>query len=176
GGEKISPLAIDAALRALPGVADAAAFGIPHPRLGEELVAAVVPAPGIVLDEAPLLAAARTVLGARRVPRRIWFVTELPRTGTGKVARHALAQHVGYDAARADNAIASAAPPADPAIVAALGLLWAAALGVERVEPDVDFFLLGGDSLRGAALLGEVRTALGVALPVEALFDDVSTI
>jgi len=45
----ISPAKIDSVLRALPGVADAAAFGIPHPRRGEEFVAAIVRAPSSAL-------------------------------------------------------------------------------------------------------------------------------
>ena len=53
GGDKISPAEVDAALLSLSGVADAATFGIAHPRLGQEVVAAVVRRPGaaVTADE-----------------------------------------------------------------------------------------------------------------------------
>ena len=90
GGDKISPLEVDRALRAIGGVADAAAFGVPHPTLGEEVVAAVVRAPGATATETDLMSAAAERLGARRAPRRIWFVDALPRNAAGKVMRSRL--------------------------------------------------------------------------------------
>ena len=105
GGDKIAPLEIDAALHALPGVVDAAAFGVPHPRLGEEVVAAVVAQDASSFDTDAALAQLRAVLGARRAPRRIWIVDALPRNDAGKVLRRSMAAWVGFDpAAHADAA------------------------------------------------------------------------
>jgi acyl carrier protein len=58
----------------------------------------------------------------------------------------------------------------------ALGALWAGALRRDRVGLDDNFFMLGGDSLRGARLLTEVNAAFGCDLQVPALFDDANTV
>jgi len=58
----------------------------------------------------------------------------------------------------------------------ALTGLWAAALGIARVGRDDDFFMLGGDSLRGAQLLDQVLAVFGVEIPVDALFDEAATV
>jgi acyl-CoA synthetase (AMP-forming)/AMP-acid ligase II/acyl carrier protein len=170
GGEKISPVEVDAVLRSLGGVADAGSFGIAHPRLGEELVAAVVPAPGVTLDASALLQQARALLGAKRTPRRLWFVDRLPRTESAKLKRSELPALVGLLPASATLADDAAAD------TSALAALWAAVLDVERVAADDDFFLLGGDSLRAAALLGRVQGQFGVTIPIVAVFAEASTV
>jgi acyl-CoA synthetase (AMP-forming)/AMP-acid ligase II len=176
GGEKISPAEIDAVLRSLPGIADAGAFPVPHPRLGEEVVAAVVLHPGTVADEAALLARAREVLGANRAPRRLWFVPRLPRTEAGKLRRGELPAWVGYDPTGLPAPEGDVqAPPMSP-LEAALAELWASVLEQPAVPLSADFFLLGGDSLRGTRLLGRVRAVLGVDLPLRALFADARTV
>ena len=92
GGEKIAPHEIDDVLRAHPAVADAAAFGLPQPRLGEEAAAAVVlRAPGAI-DARELRRWAAVRLSPHKIPRRIWFVDQLPRTGSGKVQRGVLTE------------------------------------------------------------------------------------
>jgi len=173
GGEKIAPQEIDAVLRSVAGVEDAAAFGVPHPVLGEEVVAAVVRATGSGVDAIALAARVRAALGDRRTPRRIWFVDDLPRSATGKVARAALPAHVGFRAAEREAISATGA--ASPLEIA-LAALWSAALHRSSTGLDEDFFLVGGDSLRGAALLAQVRAVFGVAIPVQALFDEASTV
>ncbi|CAG0991534.1 malonyl-CoA/methylmalonyl-CoA synthetase [Burkholderiales bacterium] len=173
GGEKIAPLEIDAVLNAMPGVAEAATFGVPHPTLGEEVVAAVIRAPAATVDAGQLIAGVRAALGERRAPRRIWFVESLPRTGTGKVRRSALPDWVASrDAAPAEETPAARATPLEIAVAA----LWAAMLRTGRVDVHEDFFMLGGDSLRGAKLLDQVRSAFGVELSVQSLFGDANTI
>ena len=74
GGEKISPVEIDLAIESLPGVKEAAAFGIPHPTLGEEMVAAVVREENATIDEAQVVEHVLARAGARNVPRRVYFV------------------------------------------------------------------------------------------------------
>ena len=90
GGEKIGPMEIDLALESIAGVREAAAFALPHPTLGEELVAAVVREPGTMLTESELIDQARARLVARHVPRRIFLIESLPRGEGGKVLRKAL--------------------------------------------------------------------------------------
>ncbi|MFI4923551.1 MAG: AMP-binding protein [Vicinamibacteria bacterium] len=172
GGDKISPLEVDAALRSIPGVADAAAFGVAHPTLGEELVAAVVRAEDAVLTEADVADAARARLGARRAPRRVWFVDALPRNEAGKVVRSRLAALVGYVA---PSAASAREEPARSPLEAAIAALWAAALDVPHVAPDARFGDMGGDAERASLLLGQVRDVFGVTLAPHALDDATAT-
>jgi acyl-CoA synthetase (AMP-forming)/AMP-acid ligase II len=95
GGEKIVPHEIDEVLRSHPAVSDAAAFPLPHPRLGEEAAAAVILGSSRLLSERELRRWAAGRLSPHKVPRRIWIVTELPRTGSGKVQRGELARRFG---------------------------------------------------------------------------------
>jgi acyl-CoA synthetase (AMP-forming)/AMP-acid ligase II len=87
GGEKIVPDEVDATLRSHPAVVDAAVFGVPDPLLGEDLVAAVVLQHNQTVARKVIHAWLLDRLPMFKVPRRIWFVTELPRTATGKVQR-----------------------------------------------------------------------------------------
>jgi acyl-CoA synthetase (AMP-forming)/AMP-acid ligase II len=85
GGEKIAPGEVDEVLLQHPAVAEAVCFGVPHPTWGEEVAAAVVlsgPA-----DARDILRHCRERLAAFKVPKRLYIVTELPRTPTGKIQR-----------------------------------------------------------------------------------------
>lgn len=93
GGEQISPAEIDRVLVEHPAVAEAAAFGVPDDRLGEDVVAAVVVRVGMDVTVRELRRFLFDRLGLSRAPRRIWFVETLPRTATGKVRRGALTGH-----------------------------------------------------------------------------------
>ncbi|MGV2921323.1 class I adenylate-forming enzyme family protein, partial [Streptomyces alfalfae] len=92
GGVNVHPAEVEAVLRRLPGVADAAVAGREHPVLGEEPVGYVVAAPGgAAPDRGALLAACRAELSAAKVPADLYEVDRIPRTATGKVQRFALA-------------------------------------------------------------------------------------
>lgn len=91
GGEKISLVAVDRAAASLPGVADAAAYTIAHPTLGEDVAVALVRAPAATIDVADVVAHLRMTLGAAQAPRVVRFVAALPRTDSGKVVRRLLA-------------------------------------------------------------------------------------
>ena len=70
GGEKISPLEIDEALVRHPAVAEAAAFAVPHPRLGEDVAAAVVLRPGMTVSPARAARYLRIRLPRSKCPDR----------------------------------------------------------------------------------------------------------
>ncbi len=89
GGEKIAPREIDDVLLQHPAVAEAVAFGAPHPRWGEEVAAAVVLRSEA--SEKDLLAFARERLADYKVPRKLFIVERIPRTATGKIQRRAVA-------------------------------------------------------------------------------------
>jgi acyl-CoA synthetase (AMP-forming)/AMP-acid ligase II len=76
-------------------VEEACVFGIPHPELGEDVVAAVVIRPGADVTERLLRVRVASRLSPQKVPRSITFVTEIPKTPTGKPMRSALAAAAG---------------------------------------------------------------------------------
>jgi oxalate---CoA ligase len=90
GGEKISPSEIDDALQRHPDVAEAAAFAAPHPRLGEDVAAAVVLREGATVTPLELREFLLPRLAQFKIPRRIVFVDRLPKGTTGKVQRQRL--------------------------------------------------------------------------------------
>jgi acyl-CoA synthetase (AMP-forming)/AMP-acid ligase II len=84
GGYKVQPEVVRAALERVPGVAEAAVVGVSDERLGAVPVAAVERRPGVVLDEAEVLAAAGAHLARYEVPVSVTVVDALPRTASGK--------------------------------------------------------------------------------------------
>src|SRR5258708_5062605 len=91
GGEKISPLDIDAVLLSNPKVLEAASFGEADKIYGENVQAAVILRPGIQATESELQVYCRTRLSSFEVPQRIHIVANFPRTAKGSTDRHALA-------------------------------------------------------------------------------------
>ncbi|MCX7889668.1 MAG: AMP-binding protein [Rhodobacteraceae bacterium] len=90
GGLNVYPKEVELALDALPGVLESAVFGVPHPDLGEAVVAAVVARPGARPDPAALSGALTGGLAAFKRPRHIAIVAELPRNTMGKVQKNLL--------------------------------------------------------------------------------------
>jgi acyl-CoA synthetase (AMP-forming)/AMP-acid ligase II len=95
GGEKISPLEVDAALMDHPAVQQVVTFAVPHPKLGEEVAAAVVLRDGMTANEADIRSFAAARLAAFKVPRRIIVLDEIPKGATGKLQRIGLAEKLG---------------------------------------------------------------------------------
>eukprot|EP00743_Colponemidia_sp_Colp-15_P007131 GILK01007695.1.p1 GENE.GILK01007695.1~~GILK01007695.1.p1 ORF type:complete len:583 (-),score=115.75 GILK01007695.1:581-2281(-) len=94
GGEKISPLEIDAVLLQHPDVAEAVAFGAPHELYGQDVQAAVVlkdKRDGNGQDEENIIAFCRKSLSSFKCPKRLYFLKELPRTAVGKIQRRNVA-------------------------------------------------------------------------------------
>ncbi|GAA2862941.1 AMP-binding protein [Pseudonocardia halophobica] len=88
GGENVSPTEVEAVLRRLDGVLDAAVVGIPDPRFGEVVGAVVVLAEGVGAQAVHRLAeAAAAELAGFKVPTRWYRATALPYTTTGKLQR-----------------------------------------------------------------------------------------
>lgn len=87
GGFNVAPTEVENALRQHPDVEDAAVVGLPSDHSGEEVVAAVVCAPGRRVDIEELREFARGILTPYKVPRRIFLVDELPKSLIGKVLR-----------------------------------------------------------------------------------------
>jgi O-succinylbenzoic acid--CoA ligase len=87
GGENVSPAEVEAALAEHPDVVESAVFARPHPLWGEAITALVVARPGAELAQAALRAHCLERLARFKVPKAFELVSELPRTGSGKVRR-----------------------------------------------------------------------------------------
>jgi long-chain acyl-CoA synthetase len=92
GGFNVYEAQVEAALNELPEVADSAMAGLPDERLGEVPVAAVVLTAGATGDADAIRQQLRSRLAAYELPRRVIFVTAMPRLDTGKVDRRGVAR------------------------------------------------------------------------------------
>ena len=90
GGFNVYPKEVEAAIQALPGVADAAVIGVPHPDFGEGVVAVVVPRARARLDERQMQTALAGELARYKLPKRIFFADALPLNAMGKVRKDEL--------------------------------------------------------------------------------------
>jgi malonyl-CoA/methylmalonyl-CoA synthetase len=90
GGLNVYPKEIEAEIDALPGVAESAVIGLPHPDFGEAVTAVVARASGATLEEAEVIAALRPRLAGFKLPKRVLVVDQLPRNAMGKVQKAAL--------------------------------------------------------------------------------------
>lgn len=94
GGYNIYPREIDEVLYEHPQVADAVCVGVPHKTRGEILKAYIVPKKGEEIDKKELTAFCRQKLANYKVPKKIEFRQELPKTIVGKVLRRVLREEV----------------------------------------------------------------------------------
>jgi len=95
GGENVYCSEVEAAIFEHPGIHEVAVFGLPHDRLGEEVVAAVQPSAGTTLDLDDLTAFLAERLAPFKIPSQ-WFVrTEpLPRGATGKILKREIRDRI----------------------------------------------------------------------------------
>jgi fatty-acyl-CoA synthase len=90
GGENIAPKEIEEVLRTHPAVSDAAVFGVPDARFGEEVVAAIRLKPGAIAGQEEIRDFVRARLARFKVPRHVEFVEWFPQTASGKIQRFRL--------------------------------------------------------------------------------------
>lgn len=90
GGYNVYPAEVEGAINELPGVAESAVVGVPHPDFGEVGVALVIAQPGQRPDPEAILAALRARLANYKIPKRCVVVDELPRNAMGKVQKNLL--------------------------------------------------------------------------------------
>ncbi|WP_338674984.1 thioester reductase domain-containing protein [Streptomyces sp. SCSIO 30461] len=194
GGENIHPVEIEDVIRTAVGVADAAVGGEPHEVLGEVPVAYVVPGPEGV-DVPALLEHCRARLSFFKVPEKVYAVERVPRTASGKITRHLLAEAaprllgsasagglgtasrgggVAGDGAWADRLAAMTAAGRSRAVLDLVRTEVALAIGVEgpeQVSPTRPFVDLGLGSLVVVAVGQRLSAQIGIRLPATAVFD-----
>jgi len=95
GGEKISPREVDEILMDHPAVAQVVCFGMPHPKLGEEVAAVVVLREGQQATERELQEFVAQHAADFKVPKKVLFMAEIPKGATGKLQRIGLAKQLG---------------------------------------------------------------------------------
>ncbi|HYN26824.1 MAG TPA: malonyl-CoA synthase, partial [Burkholderiales bacterium] len=95
GGYNVYPREIELVLDALPGVAESAVIGLPHPDFGEAVTAVVVPQKDASLDSAAVIGAVKNTLANYKVPKAVHFVDDLPRNAMGKVQKALLRERYG---------------------------------------------------------------------------------
>jgi len=88
-GINVYPREIEEVIHQFPGVKEAAVVGWPDARRGELPVAFVAPNEGVTLDEKAMIQFVRQKLADYKVPRRVVFMTTLPRNATGKILKTA---------------------------------------------------------------------------------------
>jgi acyl-CoA synthetase (AMP-forming)/AMP-acid ligase II/thioesterase domain-containing protein/acyl carrier protein len=171
-GEKIAPREIDEALLADADISEALAFAIPHPTLGEDVGAVVVPADKDHFDASAVLDRLRARLSDHKIPRRLVVVEALPLGATGKPARIGLAEKLGLGTTSAGSP--DAVPDSDP-LVAAVGAVLGSVLGLPAVGPHDDFVAIGGDSLSALTAAIAIEDAFGVSIPAGMLLGTAGT-
>ena len=90
GGYNVYPAEIEGYINDMPGVAESALVGVPHPDFGEAGVAVVIAKPGASLDAAQILAELKAKLANFKIPKQCFVVNELPRNTMGKVQKNLL--------------------------------------------------------------------------------------
>jgi long-chain acyl-CoA synthetase len=90
GGYNIYPREVEEVLFTHPAIAEAAVIGVPHPSMGEEVVAIVVLKPGADATEEDIIGYCKQRLAAYKYPRQVRFASELPKGPTGKILKREL--------------------------------------------------------------------------------------
>jgi acyl-CoA synthetase (AMP-forming)/AMP-acid ligase II/acyl carrier protein len=175
GGEKIAPTEVERVLGEHPAIARACVFGVAHPSLGEEVVAAVVPTTGSLASERAIIEFARARLAAFKVPRRILFTSDFPKGATGKTDRRALAD--AYTSLEAKEAPAPSGPAgARSDVETEIAVMWSTIANTGSIGRDTDLFLSGGDSLKLAQLIAALQHRFGVEPSMRQIFDEGATV
>jgi malonyl-CoA/methylmalonyl-CoA synthetase len=90
GGYNVYPKEVELAIDELPDVKESAVVGVPHPDFGEAVTAVVVASAGESPTEAGIIAALKPKLANFKIPKRVYFVDDLPRNAMGKVQKNVL--------------------------------------------------------------------------------------
>ncbi|WP_280390126.1 amino acid adenylation domain-containing protein, partial [Nocardia wallacei] len=153
---------IEAALLALPEVAQTAVLAKSDARLGDRLVAYLVPSGDTDIDVVEVKSALGAALPSYMVPSAFVVLDALPLNVNGKLDRKALPDPE-FEAA----AFRAPSTPIEQIVAG----VFAEVLGADRVGLDDDFFALGGNSLIATQVAARIGTALETQVPVRTVFE-----
>jgi acyl-CoA synthetase (AMP-forming)/AMP-acid ligase II/thioesterase domain-containing protein len=170
GGEKVAPVEVEEVLMTHPAIAEVAVFGVPHPRLGEDIGAALVLHDGQNVSLPELRQFAGERLAPFKVPRAATIVRELPKDITGKIRRKELASSFRNTEISSLNRLTDA-DDHDCPLSADLKLIWRDLLCCDDLHIDDDFFEKGGDSLLAAQMCLAVKELTGTTVPESILLN-----
>ena len=171
GGEKISPAEVDEVLLNHPAIEQAITFPFPHPTLGEDVAAAVVPRHGARVSENELREYVAVRMSGFKAPKRVLILAEIPKGPTGKIQRRSVADKLGLlDASamklKADSTHTAPAGTLESQLVQ----LWEDLLQVRPIRIHDNFFELGGDSLLAVQMILRAEQLVGKRVPLANLF------
>ena len=170
GGEKISPQEVDEVLLRHPAIEQAVSFPVPHPTLGEDIVAAVVLQKNATATEREIRDLLAAHIAGFKVPRRVLIVEQIPKGPTGKLQRRGLAEQMGLLGSNGSRpkSLPEYVPPVQT-VEHQLVQIWEELLPVRPVGIRDSFFDLGGDSLLAVQMMQRLEEFLGRHLPLTAL-------
>jgi oxalate---CoA ligase len=161
GGEKIAPLEIDQVLLQHSSIQQAVTFAMPHPTLGEEVAAAVVLGKDARLTEQELRHWLQERLAHFKMPKKVFFLVDIPKGPTGKIQRRALAEQLS-------GSLASSTKGPSEQLEDFLLSLYQRHLEIKQIGKDDNFFVLGGDSIRAMQIANRLQN-LTPSLSIDAV-------
>jgi acyl-coenzyme A synthetase/AMP-(fatty) acid ligase/thioesterase domain-containing protein/acyl carrier protein len=163
-GNRVELGEVEAALKQLPDVADAAGAPFTDADRQTRLAVCVLPAPGVAIDPRFIRAALSQRLPGYMIPSKVSVAAELPRLPNGKLDRVAISElpDATLIALRDDEL-----PQGE--LEQQLAQIWCDVLGRDSVGRQDDFFALGGDSLKAGEMFVELESRLGIDQPVTLL-------
>jgi diaminobutyrate--2-oxoglutarate aminotransferase len=164
-GFRIEPGEVEARLREIACVRDAAVIVQNTEQTGKSLVAYLIG--DAQLDTAAVRKACKGMLPEYMLPGDFVVLDRFPLNANGKIDRNALPA----PALKSRDAIPDPAPPAANSALAQLRAIWEEVLGRSDFGEEDDFFDLGGHSLLAVQMVSLVGERLQVELPVDAVFD-----
>jgi acyl-CoA synthetase (AMP-forming)/AMP-acid ligase II/acyl carrier protein len=168
GGEKIAPREIEDIIIHHPAVAEVIAFAVPHETLGEDVAVAVVLREKAAVTEREVQQFVAAHLAEFKIPRRVVFVDEIPKSATGKPQRVGFAEKLGplLSSQRVHKFVAP-----QTQVEKTLAAVWSQVLGIERIGIQDNFFYLGGDSIRATQVISRVRQAFQMEISLRSVFE-----
>jgi amino acid adenylation domain-containing protein len=153
---------IEHALQRIPDVLQAAVV-VHNDGDDQNIIAYLVPVPGVPMPPAELRGALLQTLPEYMIPAAFVMVEEMPTTPNGKLDRKALPAPVVARKTR------DSVPPETPTQITLAGM-WESLLKIENVGIHESFFDLGGHSILAARLMAQIRSSFGVQLPQHHIF------
>ena len=171
GGEKVSPYEVESVLLSLDFIKDAAVFPYPGLDKTENVGAAVVTTGEIKTNIRDLRKQLEGRLPTYKIPKLLYIVDEIPQSDRNKVQRKLLYEQLKDSYKAQDFASEHKKPVNLTKTERVVRSIWKKILRKKVKDIGATFAELGGDSMEGAVLLGEIEERLNVRVPVNVLFE-----